>query len=85
MGSKNSIDIGKKIAAVLKWSDTNENFDNTFVLSLGEFHSKYNKLTQRQEDALENIIDRFGINWEDYLEDEDYGPEYEGDDSFEVE
>lgn len=58
-----------KINAVLRWSEEAEeaeDFDASFVESLQTGLEKYGRLTERQEDALDNIIERWRIDVGDY-------------------
>lgn len=52
------------IRAVQNWSmkDGNEDFDCSFVNDLSEKLEEYDSLTERQEAALSNIVERFEID-----------------------
>ncbi len=50
-----------RINLVLKWSDANKWFDTTFVESLKQSCERNGKLTEKQFQALENIISKLKI------------------------
>lgn len=58
-----------KIMAVISWAETDapESFDSTFVHVLNEKLEQYGRLTERQLEALNNIIDKFEIDIDAYL------------------
>ncbi len=53
--------IEEKIQAVQDWADTHTDFDCDFVDSLGEQLERQGELSQKQIDALDNIIEKFHI------------------------
>lgn len=57
----------EKIQAVLAWSESNPKFDPTFIKSLEIRMQARGTLTAPQEVALDNIIEKFHINVEEYL------------------
>jgi len=60
----NGFDVSDTITAIQNWSqkEGNEDFDCSFVNSLSEKLEEYGSLTERQESALSNIIERFEID-----------------------
>lgn len=62
--SGEAMDIGEKIDMVLEWADSEDaprDFDTSFVESLQEQFEDRGWLSDRQEEALDNIINKFGI------------------------
>lgn len=53
--------ILKKINSVLKWAKSKSNFDTNFIQSLKSSFNKYGKLSEKQDNALNNIIEKFKI------------------------
>ncbi len=53
-----------KCAAIMSWADErgDDDFDTTFVESIQEQIEKGRDLTQKQMDAIDNIIDQFRID-----------------------
>jgi hypothetical protein len=51
----------EKIDKILEYADVHPSFDTGFIESLQEFLGEKGYLTAGQEDALDNIIDRFRI------------------------
>ena len=59
------MDIEEKIQMVLDWADSDDapdNWDTSFIESLQEQYEEKNWLSDRQEAALDNIIDKFNIS-----------------------
>ncbi len=60
-------DQQEKVDAVIAWGSSPGNcFDLSFVESLSEWLDEKGSLTDAQEEALDNIIDKFGINTSDW-------------------
>jgi hypothetical protein len=61
--------LTQKITAVITWAETEApaNFDSTFVHDLNERLIEFGKLSIRQIEALDNIIDKFEIDVDAYL------------------
>lgn len=59
----------EKIKAVGVWAETAapESFDSSFVESLAEQYEDRGSISPRQEQALDNIIDKFEIDLAQYL------------------
>ena len=53
--------LSEKIQAVLEWADENGWFDTDFIESLDNHLEGIGSLTDNQEQALDNIIDKFNI------------------------
>lgn len=51
----------EKIEAILEWAEDHDFFDIEFVETMGEKLEEYGELTDRQESALDNIIEKFRI------------------------
>lgn len=51
----------EKIEMVLEWAKDKPKFDTEFIESLNEFFENNGHLTESQEDALDNIIHKWGI------------------------
>lgn len=51
----------QKIETVLEWAETKQDFDTSFVKSIENYLEKHERITDRQEEALDNIIRRFKI------------------------
>lgn len=63
------MDAKDKLAAAIAWAEDKgdeRNFDPDFLYSLQEGLEKYGSLTDKQESALDNIIDRFRIPVQEY-------------------
>ena len=54
----------EKISAILKWATNKPSFDTKFVLSVKKSLEEYENLTEKQKDAIDNIIKKFGIKFE---------------------
>lgn len=52
----------RKINIVLKWAETKNDFDTSFILSLRDSCRRNGKLSDKQKMALENIIEKFKIS-----------------------
>lgn len=60
-----------KLELILTWADESGiDFDTTFVVDLQNKFHKYGNLTERQEKALDNIIERWRI--EEWAEEQGY-------------
>ena len=57
---KSNSDLSK-INLVLKWAEDNPRFDTQFILSLKGSYEKYEKLSNKQITALNNIISKYKI------------------------
>jgi hypothetical protein len=56
------MDIEEKIEMVLEWADNeNPDFDTEFIESLQEQYEEKGWLSEKQEEALDNIINKFRI------------------------
>lgn len=55
----------KKIDMILHWSQSNQSFDPTFILSVRNQLIEGKSLTMRQETAIDKIIKRYRINPEE--------------------
>lgn len=55
--------IEEKIEAILEWADKHPSFDTSFVESLQEQYEETESLSYKQIESLNNIIERFGIDW----------------------
>lgn len=53
--------ILKRINKVLKWASSRKSFDTSFVESLKQNFNKYGKLSAKQNESLNNIVNRFKI------------------------
>lgn len=51
-----------KIDLVLEWAESNPNFDTTFIESIALYYDTHGCLTDRQIEALDNIIEKFRID-----------------------
>jgi len=58
-----------KIDVILNWAKENDSFNPFFVLCMQKKLDKYDNLTDSQNQALDNILIRFYIDIEKYLED----------------
>ena len=54
-------DVGDKLIKIIDWADNNPQFNADFVESLYDEYERDGQLTVIQEEALDNIIDRFKI------------------------
>lgn len=56
-------DVQEKITLILNWAEENpgKGFDTMFVVDLQEKLDEWGELKPAQEDALDNIISRWGI------------------------
>lgn len=54
-------DVGDKLVRIIDWADNNPKFKADFVESLYDKYERDGQLTVKQEEALDNIIDRFKI------------------------
>ena len=61
--------VDETLTAVKNWSEEadNESFDCSFIDSLTESFETYGNLTDRQFEALENIVERFHIDISEHL------------------
>jgi len=50
------------LTAVKNWAETKEEFDDSFINSLIDGYEKYGSLTEKQSEALGNIIEKFRID-----------------------
>jgi len=55
------MDTIDRIDGVLDWAEEHPTFDTDFVESLKEQYNEKGELTMNQEQALDNIIERFDI------------------------
>lgn len=55
------MDDEEAIDLVLRWAETEPDFDTSFVDSLDEFIERRGMLTEGQRSALDNIIEKWGI------------------------
>lgn len=55
------MDAEEKVEAILDWAQGNDWFDIEFVESLQARLEEGEELTEAQERALDNIMDKFGI------------------------
>lgn len=56
--------IEEKLNAVLEWAESTgikKGFDADFIYSLKEYYEEYDTLTDRQENALDSIIEKWNI------------------------
>lgn len=51
----------EKIEMVLEWAEDHDSFNTDFIISLQDALGQYSELTSAQQQALDNIIDRFRI------------------------
>lgn len=51
----------EKIDMILEWADEHPEFDAEFVEDLQDKFETYGRLTENQEAALDNIIEKWGI------------------------
>lgn len=51
-----------KISGILKWADQQENFSTTFVEKISEVLENRGKLSVKQMNAIDNIIEKFDID-----------------------
>ena len=61
MEKEQQIEYERKIQAIFDFGDGNENFDTSFVESVNEQFLKNEFLTDKQMDAIDNIIERWRI------------------------
>lgn len=54
--------IESKLQAIMDWAEENSNFDTEFVDSLYEQFINRGELSESQIEALDNIIDKWGID-----------------------
>ena len=54
--------IFSKINLILRWAESNEFFDTSFVESIKRRCELTGQLSNKQKQALDNIIEKFGIN-----------------------
>jgi len=52
----------RKIHSILQWATTQNNFDTSFIESVQENMIKYRNITARQQQAIDNIIDKCEID-----------------------
>jgi len=50
-----------KIEMILEWAEEHPEFDTSFVESLKSWYDRGVELSERQEEALDNIIEKFDI------------------------
>lgn len=55
------MDDQDKIDAILTWAEENDHFDTEFVSRLQSRLDSHGLLTDKQSEALDNIIEKFGI------------------------
>lgn len=57
-------EVEDKIDAIKNWADDDNNhwFDTSFVDSLADYLEEHGELTERQEDALDSIIEKNRID-----------------------
>lgn len=55
------MDIEGKLEMILEWSEYKDWFDDEFVRSVDEFYSRTGRVSSRQEEAIDKIIDNFNI------------------------
>lgn len=55
------MDDREKIDLILDWAAKNPEFETMFVEKMAEKLEKFGVLTERQSEALDNIIERWGI------------------------
>ena len=58
------MDIEAKLKMVMEWADDGEapdTWDNSFIESLSDQYEEKGYLSENQEAALDNIINKFGI------------------------
>lgn len=51
----------EKIELILDWAKSHSSFDTEFVESVLEYFEEHYELTDAQDAALDNIIEKFGI------------------------
>jgi hypothetical protein len=56
-----------KISAILAWAEDKPWFDTSFVEDVENFYYENNKITPSQEQALDNIIFKFKIRYDQVL------------------
>jgi len=59
-------EIENKLQGVINWAEEQENFDATFVYSLQEYFEREGRLSQRQLEALDNIIENCNIDMDEW-------------------
>ena len=59
--SDNDASQREKVDAVLDWAEDHEFFDPQFIESLASWLEDNDELTEKQEEALDRIIERFNI------------------------
>ena len=64
-----NVTMDKILAAILVWREEEDKnkFDPSFIESLQEGYENYGGLTENQENAVYNIIERYDINVSEYL------------------
>lgn len=60
-------ELKDKITAILAWAEEQSHFDTTFIESLSEQLTSRGQLSDRQEAALDRIIEDFHIEVGDWL------------------
>ncbi len=50
-----------KIDKIVAWAEGKPNFDKTFLLSIQQNIKKYNKISQKQKDAVDRIVNKWKI------------------------
>jgi hypothetical protein len=55
------MDDHDKVELILEWASHNSSFDPEFVISCQHRLERYGRLTERQNEALDDIMDQFGI------------------------
>ena len=59
---------GRKLDALIAWADENPSFDPKFLFSVKSHYERKGQLSLKQYEALDNIIAKFNIEIEDWLE-----------------
>ncbi len=59
--------IDEKLSAILEWAVDNDWFDTSFVISVQDYHEKFERVTDRQEAAIDSIIAKNKIDVDNYL------------------
>lgn len=57
------MDSEEKIKMILTWADDHPKFDRFFVEEMEEKLDQFGGLTENQTEALDHIIDKWGIHW----------------------
>lgn len=54
-------EVWEKLEMTIEWMAENKHVDDSYVQSLYDYCERFSGLTERQYEALENIIERFRI------------------------